>query len=241
MFSRRLLVLAGFTSLAAVSLTLTGCSAKPENSPVIRKKFAEVDEIKTNQDETNKLLRTLVGDITVLKDQVSNLRALSPDASGEIEVISRLEEIEQRLNSMEKGNTIVASATVPTSMKQDKTPTLAEALQAAKEEPKTTTFNNLAVPETKKTEAPKTTKTETKSAPKTVASTTTTKSSAPAAPKTVSSAPRGFYYTLQPGDTLEKLATDNGISVSELAKANRLPSGARPLKGQRLFIPANKK
>ena len=39
--------------VAMVALSLAGCSAKPENSPVIRKKFAELDKMQKTVELSN--------------------------------------------------------------------------------------------------------------------------------------------------------------------------------------------
>ncbi len=215
--SRRLPTLVRIVPVLAVAAGLAACSAKPENSPVIRKKFAEVDEIKEQLDESSKLLRNVAGEITILRDEVSNLRALAPGENGAIEVVSRLEAIEQRLDSFEsKPARVVASA-----------------VQPASNAPTTREFSGLATGAAA-TAAPTAEKkpdvAAAKPAGKPVAKPVA------AAPKPAAK-PTGKYYTLQAGDTLEKIASDNGISTKDLAQANRLPPGARPLKGQRIYVP----
>ncbi|MCB2156821.1 LysM peptidoglycan-binding domain-containing protein [bacterium] len=227
---RRTLWLFKFLAISIVVLSMAACSAKPENSPVIRKKFAEVDEMKTENQELVKEVRTLMGDVTVLKDQVSNLRALSPDASGEIDVVNRIEQLEARLSKLETGQTVIASASKPATSTHGSPPlagassdkdiireTIRSAAQETRTEPKPVVHE---------------TKTQTKPAVKTVAVSTAPKP----APKPTT--PRGHYYTIESGDSLESIAAKNGVSLDALKKANHLPPGARPLKGQRLFIPA---
>lgn len=213
---------------------LTACTAKPENSPVIRKKFAEVDELKTNIDKSSKQLEEIASQLTLMRDEMSNLRALTPGSDGAVEVVNRLEQIEQRLSKLD-GAKVVASV-VPAANKEGAP---ADALATA---------NELAVPKTTvdaaKTEVAKAEpKKEAAAAPaaKKTTPTTQVKNTKPAAPVAAKpAAPRGKYYTIQANDTLDKIARDNGISVTTLAKENRLPAGARPLKGQRIFIPAAK-
>ncbi|MDK2973580.1 MAG: LysM domain [Candidatus Sumerlaeota bacterium] len=209
--------------LTAATATFVGCSSKPENSPVIRKKFAEVESLKDEVAETNKMIRTLAGDITIMKDEVSNLRALAPDGKGGTELITRLDALERRLAEMEVQGTTMAAARVQ---------------PAGTKEVASASFNGLAVPTAK---APETKKETAKPAPAKAAPKTTASAPKPAA-KTVSkpAKPAGRYYTIQAGDSLEKIASSNGVSVASLRDANRLPAGARPLKGQRLYIPAGK-
>lgn len=213
----------------AVAALLAGCSAKPENSPVIRKKFAEVDELKTSVDKSGKQLEEIASQLSLLRDDVSNLRALSPGADGAVEVVTRLEQLEKRLVQMEGGK--VVATVVPAANKTEAAPGVSTANELAV--PKTLAEATEAKPEAKKEVAQATTAkktTTTAAAPKATAPKTT------AAPKPA--APRGKYYTIQAGDTLDKIAKDNGISVTTLAKENRLPAGAKPLKGQRIFVPA---
>ncbi|MBX3728297.1 MAG: LysM peptidoglycan-binding domain-containing protein [Candidatus Sumerlaeia bacterium] len=215
--------------VTAATVTFTGCSSKPENSPVIRKKFAEVDGLKDEIAETNRLIRSLTGEVTIMKDEMSNLRALAPDGAGGSELAARLGALEKRLAEMESNGTTVASVQ-------------AAANRSAAPKEVAATFNGLAVPERPAATAT----TGSVAASKPVASqprattSATTRAAAPAPKPAVSqpSAPRGRYHTIQDGDTLEKIAASNNVSVAELRQANRLPEGARPLKGQRLFVPA---
>lgn len=48
----------------------------------------------------------------------------------------------------------------------------------------------------------------------------------------------GSYYTVQPGETLWRIAHDFGLETQTLAAVNRLPNAAQVHAGQRLFIPA---
>lgn len=50
----------------------------------------------------------------------------------------------------------------------------------------------------------------------------------------------GSYYTVQPGETLWRIAHDFGLDVHALAATNRLPDVTQVKTGQRLFIPAPK-
>ncbi len=69
------------------------------------------------------------------------------------------------------------------------------------------------------------------------------KSKRSAQPRTVpdeASAPsksRGSYYTVQAGDSADKIASSHKISVNDLLAANGIPQGGRILTGQRLYVP----
>ncbi|MBN1477959.1 LysM peptidoglycan-binding domain-containing protein [Candidatus Sumerlaeota bacterium] len=54
-----------------------------------------------------------------------------------------------------------------------------------------------------------------------------------------SSRPRGFYHRLAESEDLESLAERYHTDVATLLQANGMPSNARPLAGQQLFIPQN--
>lgn len=213
--SARLFPVAALILATTIAVPMAGCSSKPENSPVIRKKFAEVDDLKQDIQETNKMIRTLAGDITIMKDEMSNLRAMAPDANGGVELMSRLEKIEKRLSEIEVENTVMASRATKAS---NDTPAREAAPAANQIAQATGNASASTKPEVKKTETK----------PKPVAT---------PAPKRTQ--PRGRYYTIESGDTIAKIAAANNISESKLREANRLPAGARPLKGQRLFIPNN--
>jgi LysM domain-containing protein len=53
----------------------------------------------------------------------------------------------------------------------------------------------------------------------------------------VSSRPQGFYHRLTESEDLESLAERYHTDVASLLQANGMPSNARPLAGQQLFIP----
>jgi len=265
--------------LAMVAFALVACSGKPENSPVIRKKFAELDAMKEEFSIAVAELRAATGEMTVLRDQVSELRAMAPDGTGASVVLSRIEAIENRLTALT--STATQQRTVAAGGTSDSATTTAPATTVAASSGVAPSFGGLATPpaEAPATTTPATTAAApaatttaaaapastgdsfrrmtnpTASTPATATTPTTTtprpaaprtqtaaatRPTAPAATGTGASSPtanRGRYHTIETGDTLEKLAKDNNTSVEALREANRLPAGARPLKGQRLFIP----
>lgn len=231
---------APFASLAlagALVISLTGCSGKPENSPVVQKKFAEIDEMKETVEDNAQILRTLTGELTIIKDDLAGLRAADPNSQAGQELMSRIDDLELRLGAVGNG-----TETKIADLYNDKTPTanlqglattrtLAEATAEKKTSPPTRTSpsNDRIFPEGTELREKRTT-----TPPKTTA--------APAAPKPAAPKPaatRGRYYTLQSGESLESVAQQNNITVAELMKQNRLPSGATLLKGQRIYIPGN--
>ena len=238
MFPRSLsLVLA--LAVAVATIGLTACSPKPENSPVIRKKFAEVEEMKDDMEEIAKNLRRISGDLTVMKDEISNLRALAPDGSGGSELVRRLEALESRIDSGAASNRTVASTSNSSS-----SDSIAGAITRAERTPPPRAGASsddsgaprLALPaqsesQEKETEAPQPKRTVAQAPPREL----TQPKPKPQPKRTV---PRGKYHTMSSSDSLEALAQKNGISVAELRQANRLPAGARVPTGQRIFIPA---
>ncbi len=224
--------------VAASAIALVGCSAKPENSPKIQKKFAQVDELQATVDENAQFLRTLAGDMTIIKDQLVNLQSLNPESGSGKELITRLESIEQRISSMEKsgGERLVATlARTSTTTANGVEPASGAGLATNRTVPATDRLipvNQLSTRERVSAEK----KEAASSIPAKPATTTPTTSASAAKP--AASASKGKYYTLQAGDTLYKIATENGISVADLERENRIPAGAKILKGQRIFIPA---
>ncbi len=246
--------------LAMVAFALVACSGKPENSPVIRKKFAELDAMKEEFSIAVAELRAATGEMTVLRGQVSELRAMAPDGTGASAVLARIEAIENRLTALT--TTASQQRTVAAGGTGDSSTTAAPASTVAASSGVAPSFGGLATPPAAApptgtgdsfrrmtnpaASTPASTTTPTTTTPRPAAPRTETASvtrpTAPAATGTGASTPtsaasRGRYHTIETGDTLEKLAKDNNISVDTLREANRLPAGARPLKGQRLFIP----
>lgn len=251
----------------AIILPLAACSAKPENSPVIRKKLAEVDEMKDQLEQTVQLVRSMSGDITIMKDEISNLRAFTPDGDDVSTVVNRLERMENRLAEVEVSATTMASASqsrssssasAPAAAERESAPTattrssssqprLAGTSESAPAERETASATPVADPNRASGTA-RAASTSSSSTPRQTAATTSSSSTPRQDVRPVASGnrnqastpsvPRGRYYRIESGDTLEKIAADNNLTVAELREANRLPAGARPLPGQSLFIPA---
>lgn len=221
--------------VAAGALAFVGCSAKPENSPKIQKKFAQVDELQTTVEDNAKFLRTLAGDMTIIKDQLSSLQSLNPETGAGQELITRLESIEKRISSIETagGERLVASLASNTTPKPAASSTEAGAGSTlATGRASTTPAADRLIPANQLSTREKAVEKKVEAAKPTVE-----KASTSAAKPAAASSSKGKYYTLEAGDTLYKIATDNGISVADLERENRIPAGAKVLKGQRIFIP----
>lgn len=52
--------------------------------------------------------------------------------------------------------------------------------------------------------------------------------------------PKGFYHEVKADETLDSIAKKYGLSKSKIAEENRLPSSAKLIPGQRIFIPKQK-
>ncbi|MEQ8820139.1 MAG: LysM peptidoglycan-binding domain-containing protein [Sumerlaeia bacterium] len=228
---------------------LAGCSGKPENSPVIRRKFKEFDVVKEESKAAEQQIAQMSVEISILKDQVENLRALVPDAQGKVSAVSRIEKIEARLAGVE--NDAVRSIT-STSARNAAPAPAEETVQTSTRNPLIDSPKTVEVPavrrerglarpekaeekESAPAPATRTAPSESSKPSQTVAQASIRTSAAPAAPKKAAS--RGSYYELKPGDTLESIAKANGLTVDAIKKENRLPSGARLLAGQRLYLP----
>lgn len=246
--------------VCSMAVGIVACSSKPENSPVIRKKFAEMDAVQTEVAEATKTLKAIAGDMTVLKDQMSEIRALSPDPSGTIQAVKRLEDLERRLAALDGAAVSAAAmASVPVTPTSATSPEAAPAptttaaagpitpaadapaalvAKAAESEARPSSADSLRT-FTPAAAAPKET---VKVEPKPAAVSTSAKK--PAEPKAAtkpaakaSTAPRGKYHKVQAGDTIEKIAKDYNTTVESIRSANKLPAGARPLLNQQLYIP----
>ncbi len=101
----RTLILAlaiGGTGAAALS----GCSGRPENSPAIRKKFAEVDQMQQKVEEMTRDMQTMADHVRRLNEENSELRAFLPDVDGE-SAGAVLTSLTERVEQLESG---IASA-----------------------------------------------------------------------------------------------------------------------------------
>lgn len=273
MSPRPLRLLAQAAVVTAVVVPLVACSAKPENSPVIRKKLAEVDDLKDQLEETMMLVRSMSGDLTIMKDEISNLRAFTPEGDDVSAVVNRLERLEGRLSEVEVSTTTMASAPAQRSSdtrssdsssanssssteRSGSSSSSAPRLAGTSDSGSSSSSREVASADSSSSQAaPAEARSSSTSAssgasstPRQSTSSSSGSSSAQTRPVSTGNrnqassppAPRGRYYRIESGDTLEKIAADNGISVADLREANRLPAGARPLPGQSLFIPASR-
>lgn len=216
---------------------LTACSGQPENSPAIRKKFAEFDQVQKSVDRLSGDIQTLTDSVRKLSEENSDLRALAPDASGLTQIdktIERLAAIEARLSKMdETGGVIAVKSKSPDSTPVVPTSSTKPAVDLASAELAAPAVKD-AAPAPAAVEAVKEApKKETKKAVE--KKKTETKAVAKKAPVS-----RGSYYTVKSGETIESLAASRKLAVDDILKANRMTKGARVAPGAKLFLPAGK-
>ncbi len=241
--------------LSAGSLgLLVGCTGKPENSPVIRKKFAEVDAMKESFEAIQVDIQNINQLIEQLSRENSELRAFMPDVDG-MPALEKLDTIEARLVKLEEiaSDSVMAQAASPrprpssappqevasapapqgsSSSSSAESPRLATSQAAAQQqatppvvaEQRRPAANNSFREMTNRTAAER-------PAPAAAGSSSPRPAAAP-------SAPRGRYHTIVAGENLQAIATQHGVSVDAILNANSLPRGARLARGQRLYIPA---
>jgi LysM repeat protein len=256
--------------VATAPLVIAGCSGKPENSPAIRKKFAEYDKALENNTRLSNEVARLSAEIARISQENSELRALAPDIDGSSVVakISTLESRLARVESQSADRAVAAAATTTTSTRPastttaastttrpsgtlDSAPLATEALsprpvvaaqQASAARQSSTPPSNSFRAMTNPSAAQQPSAAP---APRTAPAQrpAAPAASAPARPAAQASAPstqRGGYHTITAGETLEGVAAKYGTTVQAIQTANRLPAGARIAQGQRLFIPPAK-
>jgi len=239
---------AALVLVTATTLTLAACSGRPENSPAIRKKFAEVDTLKESIDKLTAQVELVGADVRRLSEENGELRAFIPTDGSGTPALDKLTTLESRLNQLEgltagkvlantttkkapaAGAPEVAAAPAKTGdlatapIAGAPAPVAAAPAQASK---KAVVANQQEVKPAKEVAQKSTTKPGFKQM-------TSTKPAAPAA----APASRGTYHVIEPGDTVQTIAAKNNITADQLLEANRLPAGVRLAKGQRLFVPA---
>lgn len=252
-------------ALGGASLFLGACSGKPENSPAIRKKFAEYDQMKQNHEQVVADLQVMTEEVRRLSQENSEIRTLLPSVDGQ-SAVNKLASLESRLNKIEG---IAATGVIGTAQATTSRTTTASAtsndfamgppagpanlesaplagstgaraaaapVAAAQQEARSSSAADF-----KQMTAPKraeTAKPEPKKAEiKEAASAPAAPAARPAASRPA--ATRGTYHTIQAGETIQTIATRYNTTPEKLLSANGLPAGIRLAKGQRLFVPGN--
>jgi LysM repeat protein len=251
-----------FLAIAASVLVFAACTGKPENSPVLRKKLAELDKLTENSELLAADVKRLNGEIERLTTENSELRALVP--GGDLSAASqKLSTIEARLNKIEgiAADKVLAAATPATKISaatetasttqvasSSTTTILEEAPLATSTLPSVLPVNSAAAgtATTASKKADKPVVAAQQEAKSTVAKTEkkVEKKSAEKKPVEKKSADkkatRGAYHTIAVGETIDAVATKYGVKADDIRRANGLPAGARLAAGQRLFVPGAK-
>lgn len=244
-------VLAGTTTLVMIA----GCSGKPENSPAIRKKFAEMDEVKQSVGSLNAEIVALSSEIQRLNEENSELRSLLPGIDG-TPALEKISTLEARLAKVESlaADRVVASVTESSPAPRQQA---AAAPAPAAAAPATTDLTTapIAGASTSAARPPVAAQQEVRAPQPAQPRANSFKqltqpsqqaaapsASAPAAPRAAAPKPapsRGTYHTIEAGETIDAIAAKHNTTADKLLQANHLPKGVRLAKGQRLFIPSN--
>ena len=242
-----------FLSLVVASasvLALSGCSSKPENSPAIRTRFAQIDSLQDTLDQQSKEIAFLNEQVRRLGEENSELRSIVPGLDGSS--IGNLSSMEERLSKLEtitadgaltsvmaSANRVAPSTTTTAAAPATSTNNSSKKTVALDQASLATT--TVAAAQQQTTPKPVTNK-STSPAPKTFKEMTKKESVSKPAPKATKTAAaptnRGSYHVIQAGESVDSIAKQYKISADDLLKANRLPKGIRLGRGQRLFVPA---
>lgn len=231
--------------LAATTLTFTGCSSRPENSPVIRKSMKDLADLQTQVGEMSVQVKQMNADLSAIRKEVADSK-LAPGSDS----LARIDELNAKIAALEEQ--LGKAGTKPVRAVASATDSKANAAAASYDPlldpgPAPATTTTTTAPKSEKTEAApaKTTKAVAKesgsSKSEKVAKTSSSSGSAPVrqAANTSRPKPRGAYYSIKSGDTPESIAKSHGITLKQFLEANRIPSSATLFPGQKVFIPSS--
>ncbi len=183
--------------LACLGLTLlveSGCSSRPENSPVVRKKFQELAAIQEQVGD----LAIKVNQMTKTMEDVNKAFSTADGASKIEQIDTRLQTLEQDIKSLNeslgaKART-VASADTAAAQPADKTEAAAEKTEPAEAKPAAS--------------APAKSSTTIKTSKAVASSSTPTRKAIQSTPPK----PRGSYYSIKFGDSPASIARRSSSS-----------------------------
>lgn len=221
MFSSRF----GVSLFLALALILSACTADVEQQPAFKKmqqKLAEMEEAMGKNQEKLDTLFLDVGyfteDMKALKKDLQKMASAEDQTGG-----TQMESLNARLQKMEESLARLGKQLGQTTEAQKKTADQAAAALKTAESAK-----NLAEKAAKqKSPSP------TAAAPAASAKKSTKPASAQEKPK-------GYYYTVQKGDTILKVAQKHNLTSAELLRANHMPMDATLYAGQKIYVPASK-
>lgn len=217
---------------------LAGCSGKPENSPAIRKKFAEIDKMAESVDKISTDVAMISEDVKRLSQENSEIRAFVPSIDATKTAAKQDLKVDALAAAPTAGDPSGATpensledAPLAGSAKNPDAGKPAEAVAPAPEKAKETKKSTTTAKEPKAVASDFKSKTTPGAAHAPV---TTTAAKA----KTVSSP--GGYHQIVSGETADTIAAKYNISTADLLKANQVPPGATLRVGQQVFVPGKK-
>lgn len=199
-----------------------GCSSRPENSPVVRKKFQELASVQDQVADLAVQMKQMTAEMAAMRKDVTDVRSLN----GGGEAVARIEQIDTRMQTIEQEITKLNEALNA----GVKTRQVASAPEESTAPPQETTRSSSSTSSRSRASAEPA---RTRSASGSASALPVRQVTHVTAPK-----PRGKYYTIKSGDTPASIASAHKISVDSLLRANRLPKEATIFPGQKLYVPA---
>lgn len=211
--------------LSACVLTFgAGCAGqRPENSPYIKSKFAELDEQLKDFAKLKRDITLLQDDIKYFAEELGNVRTvgggLAPDQA------DALVKLTARAGDFDKVQADLAAAHKRI---EELEKSLGAVRAASSARPASTTPVRSVTPAS-----------NTAATPARIAATGSNAAGSGAAVSTPTQRTRagGFYYQVKASDTLTSVARAHNIAIRDLARANNLPENAMLGVGQRLWVP----
>lgn len=227
----RLALSGALAGLVLFAFSLTGCSSRPENSPVVRKKFKELADVQTQVGDMSVQMKQISAEMAAIRKDIGDVKSLS----GGGEAVSKIEEIAGRLTSLEDEMAKLNGGTSVNKARQvSSAPGAAPSVESA-----SASADQPAAPKASASAEAK--ESASKPAPVRKPASSASAKHLPPVRQVSNSAPpkpRGTYYTIQSGDTTESIAKHFNVSPASILSANRLPSGATIFPGQRIYVPA---
>lgn len=236
--SRRLWGLGWMILVPALALG-PGCSSRPENSPVVRKKFAEIASVQDQVADLAVQMKQMTAELAAMRKDVADSRSLT----GGGEAVAKIEQIDARMITIEQEiGKINEAVNAGVKIRQVATASTSESTSAPTESASASETKSESRPAAASTSESKSTR-STASSSKPSTSRSTASSSSKSVPvrqvsQVTAPKPRGKYYTIKSGDSAESIAKSNGVSIDTLLRANRLPKDATIFPGQKLYVPA---
>lgn len=219
----------GLLSLIPSLLICSGCSGRPENSPVVRKKFQELAEVQTQMGDVAIQVKQMAAEMAAVRTDMVAVKALN----GGGEAVAKIDQIDSRISSIEQEITKMREALTADAKSRQ---VASSATRSSVAEPSTE-----SKPSSSAASAPASAPSRTESRPSVASVSRPSASSSVPARQVANTArpkPRGTYYTIQNGDTPENIASKHGVALDQLLQANRLPKDATIFPGQKLYVPA---